>query len=79
MLAASYWSLLAPAIDIVENSSADKRMSFVPVGIGFIAGGMFVYVADVIMVLKVILINGCYPNTSLPRGSLRMLLSQFKG
>jgi zinc transporter ZupT len=52
MLAASYWSLLAPAIDIVENSSADKRMSFVPVGIGFIAGGMFVYVADVIMVLK---------------------------
>ena len=54
MLAASYWSLLAPALEIVEEIYQDsKRWSFVPVGIGFLAGGFFVYIADVAIVLLV--------------------------
>lgn len=47
MLAASYWSLLAPAIDMVTE--AYGPWSFVPVSVGFIAGGLFVYLADLFM------------------------------
>lgn len=39
MLAASYWSLLAPAI---EMSEGDWR----PATVGFLAGGLFLYVLD---------------------------------
>lgn len=53
MLAASYWSLLAPAFEIVEKSLEDKRWSFIPVGVGFLAGGLFVYIADVILMFLV--------------------------
>lgn len=52
MLAASYWSLLAPAIEMAEISGRygkDGRFAFVPVSVGFILGAVFVYGADKIM------------------------------
>ncbi|XP_019719060.1 zinc transporter ZIP11 isoform X1 [Hippocampus comes] len=47
MLAASYWSLLAPAIDMAEDSGKYGSFAFLPVAIGFILGAAFVYFADV--------------------------------
>jgi zinc transporter 11 len=49
MTAASYWSLLEPAIDMASVSGLygeDGRYAFVPVAIGFIVGALFVYFAD---------------------------------
>jgi zinc transporter 11 len=49
MLAASYWSLLNPAIEMAERSSyygPDGRLAFIPVSIGFAVGAAFVYSAD---------------------------------
>lgn len=49
MIAASFWSLLAPAIELAESSGdygADGRYSFVPVAIGFLLGAVFVYATD---------------------------------
>ncbi|XP_066443779.1 zinc transporter ZIP11 isoform X1 [Eleutherodactylus coqui] len=43
MLAASYWSLLAPAI---EMSSQYGRWAFLPAAVGFSFGAGFVYFAD---------------------------------
>eukprot|EP00057_Strongylocentrotus_purpuratus_P024897 XP_011679371.1 PREDICTED: zinc transporter ZIP11 [Strongylocentrotus purpuratus] len=48
MIAASYWSLLAPAIEIAETNGYSK-WSFVPAAIGFILGALFVYAADVFL------------------------------
>jgi len=42
MIAASYWSLLAPAIEMSKGS-------WVPATIGFLAGGLFLYVIDKIL------------------------------
>lgn len=44
MIAASFWSLLAPAIDMAEESS--KLPAFVPALIGFLAGGAFLFIVD---------------------------------
>lgn len=52
MIAASYWSLLAPAIEMAENSGLygkSGEYSFLPVAIGFFLGALFVYVADEVM------------------------------
>ncbi|KAM3859786.1 zinc transporter ZIP11 [Diretmus argenteus] len=49
MLAASYWSLLAPAIDMAEDSGKYGSFSFVPVAVGFTLGAAFVYFADLAM------------------------------
>ncbi|XP_021344649.1 zinc transporter ZIP11-like, partial [Mizuhopecten yessoensis] len=52
MTAASYWSLLAPAIEMAERSGLygeQGQWSFIPVSIGFILGAVFVYGADVLM------------------------------
>jgi len=52
MTAASYWSLLAPAIEMAEASGnyGDKgQWAFVPVAVGFTLGAVFVYGADLIM------------------------------
>ncbi|CAN8002414.1 unnamed protein product, partial [Ixodes hexagonus] len=49
MLAASFWSLLAPAIEIAETSGyygQDGRFAFVPVALGFLLGALFVYAMD---------------------------------
>ncbi len=43
MLAASYWSLLAPAIEISEHGSTP---SWVPPAVGFLAGGAVLWVLD---------------------------------
>lgn len=43
MLAASIWSLLIPAI---EQAEPWDKISFIPVAIGFIAGGLFLVLID---------------------------------
>nr|XP_054762553.1 zinc transporter ZIP11-like [Lytechinus pictus] len=48
MIAASYWSLLAPSIEIAETKGYNK-WSFMPAAIGFILGALFVYAADVFL------------------------------
>ncbi|XP_060700853.1 zinc transporter ZIP11-like isoform X3 [Hemiscyllium ocellatum] len=49
MLAASYWSLLAPAIEMAESSGTYGAFSFLPVGVGFTLGATFVYLADLLL------------------------------
>lgn len=49
MLAASYWSLLAPAIEMAEESGKYGAFAFLPVAIGFVIGAAFVYFADLMM------------------------------
>lgn len=52
MLAASYWSLLAPAIEMAEESGdygVDGQWAFVPVSIGFALGAAFVWAADLLL------------------------------
>merc|ERR1712071_303697 len=52
MLAASFWSLLAPAIEIAESSGMygeSGEHAYAPVAVGFFLGAMFVYLTDVLM------------------------------
>uniref|UniRef100_A0A8C3V9D5 Zinc transporter ZIP11 n=1 Tax=Catharus ustulatus TaxID=91951 RepID=A0A8C3V9D5_CATUS len=49
MLAASYWSLLAPAIELAERSGTFGAFSFFPVAAGFVLGAAFVYGADLLL------------------------------
>ncbi|XP_044274917.1 zinc transporter ZIP11 isoform X2 [Varanus komodoensis] len=49
MLAASYWSLLAPAIEMAEDSGKFGVFAFFPVAVGFTLGAAFVYFADLIL------------------------------
>lgn len=52
MTAASFWSLLAPAIELAETSGSygnDGEWAFLPVAVGFLLGALFVYTADVFM------------------------------
>lgn len=53
MLAASYWSLLAPAIEMAEDSGKYGSFAFLPVAVGFTLGAAFVYFADLAMPLLV--------------------------
>ena len=46
MMAASYWSLLAPAIEMAEGGSLP---AWVPATTGFLLGGLFLYIADKII------------------------------
>ena len=46
MLAASFWSLLDPAIEMSSNLG---RLSFLPALIGFVAGGIFLRIIDKIV------------------------------
>ncbi len=46
MLAASYWSLLAPAIELADQSGLYGPFGFVPVSIGFVGGAWCVWVTD---------------------------------
>lgn len=46
MIAASYWSLLAPAIELSTNSGVP---SWLPAAVGFLLGGGFLWVADKIL------------------------------
>ncbi|XP_075418268.1 zinc transporter ZIP11 isoform X1 [Tenrec ecaudatus] len=49
MLAASYWSLLAPAIEMAMSSGGFGAFAFLPVAVGFTLGAAFVYLADLLM------------------------------
>ena len=52
MTAASYWSLLAPAIEMASQSGIygeNGQYAFVPVSVGFFLGAAFVYHADILM------------------------------
>ena len=52
MLAASYWSLLEPAIDMASDSGTygpEGEYAFVPVAIGFFLGAAFVQASDFAM------------------------------
>jgi ZIP family zinc transporter len=46
MIAASYWSLLAPAIEMAEE---DGGPAWVPAAVGFLAGGFFIWLVDRIL------------------------------
>jgi len=49
MTAASYWSLLEPAIETASVSGLygkEGQYAFIPVSFGFAAGAAFVYAAD---------------------------------
>ena len=46
MIAASFWSLLAPAIAMAEESG---MVAWVPAVIGFLTGGLFLWLVDIIM------------------------------
>ena len=49
MIAASFWSLLAPAIELAENShmyGSKGEFAFIPVAVGFLFGAIFVYGTD---------------------------------
>ncbi|XP_075313648.1 zinc transporter ZIP11 isoform X2 [Odontesthes bonariensis] len=62
MLAASYWSLLAPAIDMAEESGKYGSFAFIPVAVGFTLGAAFVYFADLALPLLGV---GADPHTAL--------------
>lgn len=49
MVAASFWSLLNPAIEMAENSMLYGSFAFVPVTIGFLVGALFVFGCDLII------------------------------
>lgn len=52
MIAASYWSLLAPAIELAAQDIAygeHGQFSFIPAMVGFLFGAFFVYLSDVII------------------------------
>jgi ZIP family zinc transporter len=46
MIAASYWSLLAPAIELAEDMALP---AWLPGAVGFLAGGVFLWVIDKIL------------------------------
>ena len=46
MIAASYWSLLAPAIEMAEESGVT---AWVPATVGFLLGGAFLRVVDMVL------------------------------
>ncbi|MCB0110194.1 MAG: ZIP family metal transporter, partial [Caldilineaceae bacterium] len=43
MIAASYWSLLAPAIEMAEEGSV---AAWIPAAVGFLGGGLFLFGID---------------------------------
>ena len=49
MIAASFWSLLAPAIEMAETSHLYGIYAFLPVSGGFLLGAIFVYGCDKLM------------------------------
>lgn len=48
MIAASFWSLLAPALDFAQEH-AGNLPEWLPVAIGFLAGGVFLRLLDVVV------------------------------
>nr|WP_320115307.1 ZIP family metal transporter [uncultured Desulfuromonas sp.] len=46
MIAASFWSLLAPAIEMTENSGGTP---WIPATVGFLSGGAFLWLVDKVL------------------------------
>jgi zinc transporter, ZIP family len=46
MIAASFWSLLAPAIEMAEEANV---IAWIPAVIGFLAGGAFLWIVDKVL------------------------------
>ena len=46
MIAASFWSLLAPAIEMAEHTSTP---AWIPAAVGFLSGGAFLFAVDKIL------------------------------
>ena len=50
MTAATFWSLLLPALEITDQTySENKFMSLMPVLVGFLLGALFVHLTDVLL------------------------------
>lgn len=50
MIAASFWSLLLPALEIGDKINGENKfLSLVPVVIGFLLGAFFVYITDILI------------------------------
>lgn len=50
MIAASYWSLLAPAIEMAEEAEASTGVpGWVPAAVGFMAGALFLFGIDKVL------------------------------
>lgn len=51
MTAASFWSLLLPAIEIAEHQYGEdnKFFALIPIVVGFVLGALFVYLADIFL------------------------------
>lgn len=47
MTAASYWSLLGPAIEMAQLSGFYGQYAFVPACVGFLLGAFFTFAADI--------------------------------
>ncbi|ADK81490.1 ZIP family metal transporter [Sediminispirochaeta smaragdinae] len=47
MIAASFWSLLAPALEMAEN--AGNKTPWIPAAVGFLCGGAFLFLVDKIL------------------------------
>ncbi|MBL7215909.1 MAG: ZIP family metal transporter [Phycisphaerae bacterium] len=46
MIAASFWSLLAPGIEMAENQG---KIAWIPAAVGFLLGGAFIRLIDVVL------------------------------
>lgn len=56
MTAASFWSLLVPALESAENLNGENKiLTLVPVIIGFILGAGFVHFTDILLPDNVII------------------------
>jgi zinc transporter ZupT len=58
MIAASFWSLLVPAIEISERAyNGNRKLACIPISIGFLLGALFVYLTDRFMPDNVIFVK----------------------
>jgi zinc transporter ZupT len=50
MIAASFWSLLLPALEIGDKINGENKiLSLMPVIFGFLLGCFFVYITDILL------------------------------
>lgn len=77
MIAASFWSLLVPALDLAEVQETITGIpSWVPVAVEFSLGGLFIRIIDRILPhlhLELPVSDSEGPKTSLPRSTLLIL------
>jgi zinc transporter ZupT len=50
MTAASFWSLLLPALEIGDQINGNNKMqTLIPVILGFLLGAFFVFITDILL------------------------------